>query len=100
MEMHHLFPWIYGVFIFCTLILIYIKVKTYERLSKKLSKLGGLKDELIKYQTDPNLYFGEFKVEIQKALGVRKILNIVVVLLLVFVGVTFIYFNLKFKGTI
>ena len=100
MGIHHLFPWIYGALIFSTIILIYIKVKTFERLSKRINKVRGLKDEFTKYKTAPHSYESEFKGDIQSALRIGRILNIVIVLLIVFVGFTFIYFKLKLKGEI
>ena len=100
MGIHHFFPWIYGVLIFSTIILIYIKVKAFEKLSQKISNVGGLKDELMKYRKAPRSYESEFKNDIQNALNIGLILKIVVVLLLMFVGFTFIYYNLKLQGKI
>jgi len=100
MEIYHFFPWIYGVLIFSLIILIYIKVKAYEKLSTIMGKTSGLKGELTKYKAAPYLYQSEFKGDIQKALKIEKALNIVVVLILVFVGFTYIYYQLKFRGEI
>ncbi len=100
MGIHHLFPWVFGVLFFSTIILVYIKVKVLEKLSKQISTEGGLKNELLKYKKAPHLYESEYKGDIQNTFKIGRILNIFVVLLLVFVGFTFIYFNLKFKGEI
>ncbi len=81
-----MFHWIYGVLIFSTIVLIYIKVKAFERLSKRISKVGGLKDEFMKYKNVPYSYNSEFKIDIQSAFRIGSILKIFIDLLIVFVG--------------